>query len=244
VTEAARALDRGLVNAEHSPWTLLRWTTALVTTGRQLATVAAGRGTPEHLAAWSQRLLECAGVEVELTSNLPKAQLWVSNHLSWLDPLVLFSLRPMGTLAKAEVAAYPFLGRGARRADLRFVDRDDPLSRAAALAAFAGDLRRGRPMLLFPEGTTTRGERLAPLHQGGLRAAHALGIPVLPLRLESDAPHYPWTGDEALLPHLGGLLRAPSTRIRVVPGPHLDPDREPDPEAFLRLIIAHLSPHP
>ncbi len=124
------------------------------------------------------------------------------------------------------------------------MDRSDPLSRAAALAAFAGDLRRGQPLLLFPEGTTTRGGTLAPLFEGGLRAAHALGVTVLPLRLESAAPHYPWTGDEALLPHLGAMVRVPSTRVEILPGPLLHSALEPDPEAFLRRIAAHLRPQP
>lgn len=242
--EAAGALDPHAAARDGRPTPLIRWAGALGTTGRQLATLAAGGGSPQGLSAWSARLLGHLGVEVEVASALADAQLWVSNHLSWLDPMVLFSLRPMGTLAKAEVAAYPFIGRGARRAGLRFVNRSEPLSRAAALAAFAGDLREGRPALLFPEGTTTRGETLAPLFEGGLRAAHALGVTVLPLRLQCDAPHYPWTGDEALLPHLDAMVRVPSTRVRVLPGPALDPAAEPDPEAFLRRIAAHLRPQP
>ena len=85
----------------------------------------------------------------------------------------------MGTIAKGEVTRYPILGPWARKAGLHFVDRGNPTSRAAALASFAGDLRKGRKMLLFPEGTTTIGDSLAPLQEGGLKAAFALGVPGL-----------------------------------------------------------------
>jgi 1-acyl-sn-glycerol-3-phosphate acyltransferase len=116
------------------------------------------------------------------------------------------SLRPMGTIAKGEVAGYPLLGRWAQKSGIHFVDREDPTSRAAALASFTASLQNGRDMLLFPEGTTTRGGRLAPFYEGGLRATFELGLPAQPLRIASPAPHYPWTGDETLLPHLQTLF--------------------------------------
>jgi len=97
-------------------------------------------------------------------------------------------------------------------------------------------------MLLFPEGTTTRGEALAPLYEGGIRAAHRLGIPVLPIRLFCPESHYPWTGDESLLPHLLTLTRARRTRILVHPGPVLAPGSFSSEYAWVQAIQAHLSP--
>lgn len=239
---SAALLPREASAAPSGPRVLLRWADALGCTGRALAHVAAGHGTPWLLSAWSLRLLKALRVDTELAGPLPGAQLWVANHLSWLDPMVLMALRPMGTVGKAEVASYPILGRGAARAGLRFVDRQDPLSRAAVLGAFAADLRAGRPMLLFPEGTTTRGETLAPLWTGGLRAAHALGTTVLPLRLECGDAHYPWTGDESLLPHVGALARARNTTVRVTPGAPLHREAHPDPQAFVAAVRSHLEP--
>lgn len=195
------------------------------------------------LSPWCQRLLCRLAVEVHLEAPLPMGgQLWVANHLSWLDPLVLMALRPSGILAKAEVAAYPVVGPGARRAGLHFVHREDPLSRAAALARIGFELRSGRNFLVFPEGTTTRGEALAPLYEGSLRLAYRLQVPVLPLHLSSEDLHYPWTGDAELLPHLRALCAAPRTRMRVAPGPLLHPAEYPTEEAWLRRIRSYLHP--
>jgi len=195
------------------------------------------------LSPWCQRLLRSLGVEVRLDSPLPVgAQLWVANHLSWLDPMVLMALRPSGILAKAEVADYPVVGPGARRAGLRFVRREDPLSRASALARLASELRSGRAFLLFPEGTTTCGEGLAPLYEGGLRLAYRLQIPVLPLHLSSGDLHYSWTGEAELLPHLRTLCDTPRTRVRVAPGPLLRPGEFSNEEAWVRRIRASLHP--
>lgn len=214
---------------------------ALAVTGRPGATPA----TPGPAAAlaqrWAIRVLSALHVRVALDQPLPPGgQLWVSNHLSWLDPLVYLSLRPCRILAKAEVARYPALGAGARRIGLRFVRRECLFSRAAALRTLGRDLAAGDAFLLFPEGTTTLGDRLAPFQEGGLRLAYRLGIRALPLRLACADPGYPWIGDAELLPHLRQLARIRDTRVRIHPGPVLDPDRCPDEAAWLRTIRAHL----
>jgi 1-acyl-sn-glycerol-3-phosphate acyltransferase len=185
----------------------MSWTGVLWPTAALLPRLAAGAEPQPGLHRWARRLLPALGVELSVEGHPRKdIPLWVANHLSWVDPLVLMSLRPMGTIAKGEVAGYPVIGRWARRSGIHFVERSDATSRAAALASFTASLQGGRHMLLFPEGTTTRGERLAPFYEGGLRAAYELGLPAQPLRIASPAPHYPWTGDETLLPHLKTLF--------------------------------------
>jgi 1-acyl-sn-glycerol-3-phosphate acyltransferase len=200
-----------------------------------------------HLALhrWARRILAGLGVETTLAAPIPEGgQLWVSNHLSWLDPMIFLGLRPGGALAKAEVAGYPVIGPGARRAGLRFVNRDCTFSRAAALKTLRRDLRAGLPFLLFPEGTTTDGGSLAPLREGGIRMAYRLGIAVLPFRLGGADPHYPWVGDATLLPHIQGLARARRTRVTVHPGPVLRPEDFPDEARFVAEIRRHMSELP
>ncbi len=203
-----------------------------------------GRTRTPRIAAhlWARRTLLRMGVEVRLLEPVPPgAQVWVSNHLSWLDPLIYLSLRPSMALAKAEVAAYPLIGQGAARIGLRFVDRDNLFSRAAALRAMVRDLHAGEDFLLFPEGTTTRGDRLAPLHEGGLRMAYRLGVKLLPLRLASEDAHYPWIGDDSLVPHLKRVAQSRGTRVSVLPGPVLDPAACGNEDLWVETIRLHLS---
>jgi 1-acyl-sn-glycerol-3-phosphate acyltransferase len=144
-------------------------------------------------------------------------------------------------LAKAEVAAYPLIGRGARRVGLRFVDRACLFSRAAALRTMVRDLDAGEDFLLFPEGTTTTGEFLAPLYEGGLRMAYRLKVKLLPLRLATGDAHYPWIGDDSLVPHLERVVRNRSTRVTIQPGPVLDPADWRDEDLWVQTIRMHLS---
>ena len=192
--------------------------------------------------AWARRILRLMGVETRLEAPLPAgAQVWASNHLSWMDPLIYLSLRQSMALAKAEVAGYPLIGPGAAGI-LRFVNRSDPFSRAAALRSIVRDLRAGSDFLLFPEGTTTRGEGLAPLYEGGLRMAYRMGVKLLPLRLATGAAHYPWIGDDCLVPHVQRMARNRVTRVSIHPGTVLDPALCPDEEQWVRTIRRQLQP--
>jgi len=221
----------------------LRLSAAIADALWSLGRLSMSRKPASILSPWCRRLLRQLGVEVRLEAPIPAGgQLWVANHLSWLDPMVLLALRPSGVLAKAEVANYPVIGLPARRSGLRFVRREDPLSRAAALARLASELRAGRDFLVFPEGTTTRGESLAPLYEGGLRLAYRLGTSVLPLQLSSEDLHYPWIGDEELVAHLRRLWGMPRTRVRVAPGVLLHPKDFPNEEAWVRRIREALHP--
>ncbi len=220
------------------------WAGIVGHTSLLLPPLAFGRDPVRSLHGWARRIQPVLGLDVTVTGELDlHAPLWVANHLSWVDPVILMGLRPMGTVAKGDLARYPLIGRWARKAGLRFVERHDPNSRAAALAAFAQDLRCGRPMLLFPEGTTTRGDQLAPLNPGGLKAAWALGLRVQPLRLSSPASHYPWTGDETLLPHLRTLLTT-RTPVSVEARPSLAPADFSTPEAWLHAFSEALGASP
>ncbi len=233
--------ELGRLRAAWHPRTLWAWAEVLASTACILPRLGEAADPASVLSRWSRNLLHALHVEVEFGAPLPEgAQIWVANHLSWLDAVVLMAQRPMGTLVKAEVAGYPLLGRHARRAGLLFVDRENPGHRAAALLELLRHWRMGGPFLLFPEGTTTPGDRLAPLFEGGLRAAFRQGLSVLPLRMESPDAHYPWIGEASLPPHIQMLCRSQRTRVRVHPGSVMAPDGEED--AWLRALRNHLDP--
>ena len=218
-------------------WAGVLWPTAVL-----LPRLAAGSEPQPGLHRWARRLLPALGVDLVIEGH-PRLDipLWVANHLSWVDPVILMSLRPMGTIAKGEVTSYPLIGRWARKSGIHFVERQDATSRAAALASFSASLKAGRDMLLFPEGTTTRGDRLATFYEGGLRAAFELGLPAQPLRISSPAPHYPWTGDETLLPHLKTLF-ATRTLVTLAAEESLHPADFGDADSWIAAFRVALSP--
>jgi len=224
----------GAVPESEALWRLARvWG---LTLGRGLGSLLR-EPSPDDLSRWAREVLHILDVKVIHEGALPtEAPIWVANHLSWLDPLVLLSLRPAQVLAKAEVGDYPLIGSLARRHGLRFVRRESLASRSVALRGLMSAMDVRESLLLFPEGTTTRGSRLAPLYRGGICAAFRKGVPLLPVRLASPDPWYPWVGDAALLPHLKTLAQVGSTRVFLRPGPVLNPGDFPDEGAWLDAI--------
>ena len=220
----------------------MSWAGVLWPTVALLPRLAAGTEPQPGMHRWARRLLPALGVDLAIVGQpRPDIPLWVANHLSWVDPVVFMSLRPMGTIAKGEVTGYPLIGRWAKKSGIHFVDREDATSRAVALASFTASLQSGRDMLLFPEGTTTRGERLAGFYEGGLRAAFELGLPAQPLRIASPTPHYPWTGSETLLPHLKTLF-ATRTPVAVTAEEPLYPADFRDASEWIAAFRTALSP--
>src|SRR5438874_5353193 len=75
------------------------------------------------LHRWSRFASRVVGIRVTTRGAMPPSGLLVSNHLSYLDVIVLSSIRPCVFVAKRDVAGWPLFGWLARAAGTIFVDR-------------------------------------------------------------------------------------------------------------------------
>lgn len=142
--------------------------------------------------------------------------LWVSNHVSWLDVVVLGALQPVAFLAKSEVADWPVVGFLGCQGGNLFIQRGNSGSEVAETMAWR--LRTGDRLVLFPEGTTTRGDTVQHFHGRLLQPAISASVPVQPVAIEymgAAAKDVPFVGDDDFLPHLLGLLRLSSICVTV-----------------------------
>lgn len=161
----------------------------------------AGRGA-ELLARAARRALEIHGLEVHATGPAPRGPaLLVSNHLSYLDPVVVLSQIACVPISKAEVAGWPVFGAVARRTGVLFVERSSAGSRLAVMRAAAQVFRAGGVVLNFPEGTTTDGSTVLRFRKGLFEVARALRVPVVPAALRYHPRELAWIGAAAFLPH-------------------------------------------
>ena len=92
----------------------------------------------------------------------PQAAYLVSNHISWLDVLVIGSIRPVCFLAKSEISQWPLIGYLARRAGTLFIKRGQGVQ--SATRAVTDCLRHGHSVVVFPEGTTSDGSQVKPFY--------------------------------------------------------------------------------
>ena len=165
-------------------------------------------------------------VVVDRAPPPPGPRLIAANHVSWLDILVFFRVESVCFLAKREVEAWPVVSTFARLQETVFIDRERRRTIPAANAAMARRMLAGRPMLLFPEGTTGDGSALHKFHSSHFAAARDLlatasGIEtvcVQPVAIRYSSPAAAWLGDATLLPHLWSLLNGEPIRCDLVFG--------------------------
>lgn len=141
--------------------------------------------------------------------------LLVANHMSYFDPLIIASLVPCTAIAKADVSAWPCIGELARRLGVMFVERACPQSGARVLREALRRLSDGVSVLVFPEGTTTRGETVLPFKRGSFGAAVLAGVPIVPVALHYECADMAWVGDATFLPHYLRTITKPYTRVTV-----------------------------
>src|SRR2546426_8473171 len=134
---------------------------------------------PSARAAWlqgsSRRILRIFGLEAEVGGDIPTTGLLVSNHLSYLDILVLAAISPCLFVAKQEVKHWPLFGWFARLAGTVFVHRESRIQAATAASEIDAALRTGVLVVLFPEGTSSGGEAILPFKSSLLEPAAGKG---------------------------------------------------------------------
>lgn len=135
------------------------------------------------------RVCRALGVCVRLVGRPPEApMLVVCNHLGVLDPLVLASQIPVSFAGKAELRRWPLVGWVVRTHGMVFVHRERVRQTETFVAQVRRKLAEGVSMLVFPEGTTSRGPDVRRFKTGAFEAVAGLGDEaVLPLYLHIAA---------------------------------------------------------
>ena len=184
---------------------------------------------------WCRFCLVLLGLEVRYRGEPVSvcATLFVANHVSYLDIVLLGARIDATFIAKAEVEGWPLFGTIGRAANTFFIRRRrrDALVQRNTLAA---RLRQGESFILFAEGTSTNGLDVLPLKTSLLSVAEPWvldrPIAVQPVtlayrRLKDGTPltagncqRYAWFGEAALVPHLWAMLQDDGCVIEVVFG--------------------------
>lgn len=134
--------------------------------------------------------LRLSGIRVVAEWRAPlhpgQTYIFLSNHVSNLDPPVLFPLLPERAVAflKRSLMKIPILGYGMKIAGFIPVDRDGRLESAVeSVDAAARVLGSGVHVLSFVEGTRSRTGRLQPFKKGPFFLAMNTEAPVIPVSL-------------------------------------------------------------
>ncbi len=128
-------------------------------------------------------------VEVRGVENVPEdtAVLFICNHQGYFDiPILLYHLpKTLGFLAKIEIKKWPLIGKWLTCLEGVFIDRSDIRQSLTAIKETSEVLKSGQSMIIFPEGTRSKGKQLNEFKPGSLRAALRAKVPIVPVTIEN-----------------------------------------------------------
>ena len=157
----------------------------------------------------------------------------VSNHLGYLDGIVLGSLLPVIFVSKQEVKSWPLIGQWTALCGTVFINRERKGLIPLAVKEISRRLEQQANILLFPEGASTNGERILPFQTAPFAAALRSGAIIVPVTLSyqtidgqpvsaTNRDLIYWYGDMGFFPHLWKLLALRQVKVRVTIQPTLD----------------------
>lgn len=154
--------------------------------------------------------------------------LLVANHISWMDIIVFSSLAPLSFVAKQEVSTWPFVKLLAKAQRTIFVNRERRTDSHKTAKEISERLDDGDCIVLFPEGTSSDGNRVLEFKSALFGAAAEAGgetyvqtaaiaytaLGGLPLGRRTR-PLVAWYGDMQMAGHVWALLKAGPLDVHV-----------------------------
>ena len=159
----------------------------------------------------------------------------VSNHMSYMDILVMCSRHPACFVTSVEMRDIPFLGHLCKLAGCVFVERRNKTNLGEEVAEITEALENGLNVVIFPEATSTNGESVIRFKRPLFRSSLDSGIPVLPMTVNynqvdgvkvdrSNRDLICWYGDMTFADHLFKLFTVSRTRASLTIGELIEPN--------------------
>jgi 1-acyl-sn-glycerol-3-phosphate acyltransferase len=139
---------------------------------------------------WAKRLLRILKIKITLTGEAYKllgkdSYLVVSNHISWLDIPVIFSLKPVTFVSTSDVKTWPIIGMLARISGAIFIDRNRKSSLLEVIQAMNLHFKNKKQSIcIFPEGITSNGYQVLPFKSNLFQSAFESNKLLLPLSIK------------------------------------------------------------
>jgi 1-acyl-sn-glycerol-3-phosphate acyltransferase len=162
--------------------------------------------------------IKVKAIGVENIQN-PRGILFVGNHLSYIDVIVISSRVPSCFVTSVEIRETIGLGQICYMAGCLFVERRNKMNILNEVSEIRDGLQKGLNVSIFPESTSTNGEQILRFRKPLFVAALHAGAPVVPFCLNYRLvggekinkvlrDKIFWYGDMAFFPHLWALSGA------------------------------------
>lgn len=145
-----------------------------------------------RLEKWSTLILKVLGYQLQVrgVENVPTQETiyFVSNHQGTLDPALILASSPvhLAFISKKENETLPIFGRWACNIGTIHFDRESREGNVHMLREAARELKQGKNLLVFPEGTRSMGDIMHDFKAGALLPAYLSKATIVPIALKKS----------------------------------------------------------
>lgn len=138
---------------------------------------------------WGGGIMKKLNIKLNISGleNIPQGPVvFVSNHQGYGDIPVYgaaITTKQFGFIAKDDLAKIPVFGEWIRDIRSVFIERSDPRASLKAIEQGIELLNQGYSLVIFPEGTRSKGTNMGEFKKGSLRLATKPGVPVVPITI-------------------------------------------------------------
>lgn len=129
--------------------------------------------------AWAKSFAAIAGMKIEVVGAPPKPPFFlVSNHLSYTDIPALRAVTEGVFVAKGEIEGWLLAGTMVKNMGTIYINRQNRRDIPRAGAEILEKLDEGEGVIVFPEGTSTKGEAVLPFNSSFFEFAAKANLPI------------------------------------------------------------------
>lgn len=141
---------------------------------------------------WSKTIMKITGSKIEIKGqeHIPDGPVvFVSNHEGDFDiPTLLGHInKPFGFISKIEVKKVPIISSWMEVINCVFLDRKDRRQAIRSIREGTELLKKGHSLVIFPEGTRSKGGRMGEFKSGSFRLAKDAGVPIVPICIKGTS---------------------------------------------------------
>lgn len=186
---------------------------------------------------WAKFFVRLANMQIEVIGEIPKQPFFlVSNHLSYADIPVLRSIVESVFVAKADLERWFVAGKIIDDMGMIFINRENRRDIPRAGAQILEKLHKGEGVIIFPEGTSTKGEKVLPFNSSFFEFAAKTDLPIhyasITYQVDKDEEKASdaicWWDDKTMLEHMWHFFQLRKSRAVITFGSEsvVEPNRK------------------
>lgn len=173
---------------------------------------------------WARMVVRIINAKLTIEGQPPKSPfVLVSNHLSYIDIVMLSTQVDAIFVAKHDIANWPLLGHMGAQMGAVFINRDNPREIPKAIQEIESYLGEQQGIIIFAEGTSSAGADVLPFNAPLMAPAARKALPVTYATIHYRTPpeevpaHLSvcWWGGMSFRAHLKNLFYLPYFEARV-----------------------------